>query len=332
MKTPKSTIIVLLSCALLGLTASESLANKLKVFVVMSYEKTFPWCQEIREGIEEVLGNTHEIHYFYMDTKVDLVSGPQKAAEAFELYKTMQPDGVITADDNAQSMFVLPYLKNKVQTPIIFCGVNADPDEYGYPATNVSGILERLHIAESIALAQQLVPSIRSVAFITKKSPVARLILKQINTEKDNYTAEFIDFAMPKTKQEALASVRNLKNRSDLLFMETMQGITDVDGKYFKDKEMMEIVAGAFEKPTIGSNRYTVKYAALCAVVKTGQEQGSSAAKMLLEAMQGTPVSRIPIITNKYGKRIINVTVMKKMGITPRPIILQGAELVRTDQ
>jgi len=27
------------------------------------------------------------------------------------------------ADDNAQSMFVLPYLKDKVKTPVMFCAV-----------------------------------------------------------------------------------------------------------------------------------------------------------------------------------------------------------------
>jgi ABC-type uncharacterized transport system substrate-binding protein len=52
---------------------------------------------------------------------------------------------------------------------------------------------------------------------------------------------------------------------------------------------------------------------------------------MLLKAMGGTPVSKIPITRNRKGKPIINVTVMKALGITPKPILLKDAELVWTE-
>ena len=145
-------------------------AKPFKVLVVMSYGKTYAWENEIREGIERVLETNSVIHFVYMDTKNHLDKGFEKAQEAYDLYKQFQPDGVIAADDNAQTMFVVPYLKDKVSTPVMFCGVNADPLEYGYPASNVSGISERIHIGESLAFAQQLVPSIRKVVYMQKDS------------------------------------------------------------------------------------------------------------------------------------------------------------------
>lgn len=301
-----------------------------KVLVVMSYEETFPWCQEIKKGIDNILSPSHQIHYYYMNTKMDYANGWQKAETAFELYRTIRPDGVIAADDNAQSMFVVPYLKNKVTTPVMFCGVNAEPEKYGYPASNVSGILERVHIDETIAFARQLIPSIKTVGFIAKDCPSVRAIKDRVDRESPAYSTQFVDFKMPVTKQQALAMTMELKDRCDLLFMETFQGITDADGRPMEDKEIMPMLAHAFGKPVVGSNLYTVRYAALCAVVKTGREQGETAAKMLLKAMQGTHVDQIPIEFNKYGKRHINVTVMNTIGITPKPIILQGAQLVRT--
>ncbi|MCK5705804.1 MAG: hypothetical protein KAI29_31860, partial [Cyclobacteriaceae bacterium] len=82
----------------------------------------------------------------------------------------------------------------------------------------------------------------------------------------------------------------------------------------------------------IGGNRFHVEFGALCAVVKTGQEQGIVASEMLLKAIQGAAVSEIPITRNYEGKRVINVTVMEKLGITPRPIILLGTQLVKTKE
>ena len=136
-----------------------------KIMVVMSYEEDNPWCIQIKEGIDSVLAGDSAIIYFYMDTKKNINGGIRKAEEAYELYKQLRPDGVIAADDNAQSMFVLPYLKDKVTTPVMFCAVNAEPEEYGYPASNVSGILERGFIRESIAFAKQPQKASRTTMF-----------------------------------------------------------------------------------------------------------------------------------------------------------------------
>lgn len=326
-----------IACCLMFFTLSavapaKSIAAPFKVLVVMSYEQTFPWCREIRMGIDDVLSNSSEITYFYMNTKLDFEAGAQKAEEAYGLFQTIRPDGVIAADDNAQSMFVVPYLKNKVETPVMFCGVNAAPQEYGYPARNVSGILERLHINESIAFVQQLVPSIQSVGFIAKDSPAIHAVFNQVQGEYASYSAKFIGFKMSKTKQETLSIVKNFRSHCDLLFVEALQGITDAEGNALEDRSVIPLVADVFGKPVIGSNTYAVQFGALCAVVKTGQEQGATAARMLRLAMRGTPVDRIAVTTNKYGKRIINVTTMKKLGIKPKPIVLQGVELVRTQK
>lgn len=305
---------------------------QLKVLVVMSYEKNNPWCIEIKEGIDSALSNTCELTYFYMDTKKNLKDGEQKAKKAYSLFKNLQPDGIIAVDDNAQSMFVVPYLKNKVKIPVMFSGINADPEKYGYPALNVSGILERAHIIESIAFAKQLVPSIKTVGFVSKNSPSGKAILMQVEKESDRYLAKFIDFKLPETMKETLMVVEELRKHSDLLFVEAIDGIPDDNGKPLNTKQVTQILSKAFKKPIIGANRFQVEFGALCAVVKTGQEQGKTAAEMLLKAMQGTPISEIPITRNYKGNRIINVTVMEAFGIKPKPIVLLGAELVTTKE
>lgn len=322
--------MVVLVLALLFCNSGLAL-RRFKVFVVMSYEESFPWCREIKEGIDSVLGDSSEIRYFYMDTKTNLQGGPEKAKDAFAHFEEFAPDGVIAADDNAQSMFVVPYLKNRVKAPVMFCGVNAQPDEYGYPASNVSGILERLHVNESIAFARQIAPHIRTVAFIMKADPAADQVRAQVEKEKADYPARFVAFMTPQTLNEAVQAATKLSARCDLLFIETLQGVTDSAGRPVPDHRAMPLVIEAFGKPTAGSNRYAVRYGVLCAVVKTGQEQGARAAHMLLRAMTGTPVSEIPIVSNLHGKRMINVSTLIKLGIKPRSIILRGSELVKTD-
>lgn len=307
-------------------------AAEFKVLAVMSYERQNPWCEEIREGIDSALGDSCETTYFYMDTKVNLKDGEKKAEEAFALFRKLRPDGVITADDNAQWMFVLPYLKDKADTPVMFCGVNAEPEKYGYPASNVSGILERGHIRESIAFAKQLFPSIGSIGFITKDSPSGKALLKQVEKEADTYLAKSAVFRLVKTMKELTEAGKELREQCDAVFADSMEGLPDEKGTPLDNKHILSVLSKVYGKPIIGANQYHVEQGALCAVVKTGQEQGKTAAEMLLKAMRGSPVSEIPVTRNYKGRRVINVTTMDEFGIKPKPIVLLGAKLVRTEK
>ncbi len=307
-------------------------AASYKILVVMSYEEDNPWCIQIKEGIDSVFAGDSDIKYFYMETKKNNESGVRKAKKAYALYKRFRPDGVIAADDTAQSMFVLPYLKDKVKTPVMFCAVNAEPEKYGYPASNVSGILERDFIGESIAFAKQLVPSINTVGFLAQDGPSGRAILNQVEIESDTYLAKFGGFKLVKTIKETLSVLNEYKKTCDALFVTSTNGILDSEGKSLDNKQITRIVAKSYKKPLIGANDFHVQYGVLCAVVKSGNAQGRISAQMLLKALKGTSVKNIPITVNKYGKRMLNVTVMKELGIRPKRRVLVGTELVKTSE
>ncbi len=312
------------------LAARPAGGGECTVLAVMSYEADFPWTGEIMAGIHGVLDGRCTVVAYYLNTKTDYGGGPARAKEAFALYRKLAPDGVIAADDDAQAMFVVPYLAGKVATPVTFCGVNAEPATYGYPAANVSGVLERLHVAETIALAQQLVPSIKTVAFLMKDTPSARAFLAQVKAEQETYSARIVGTFLPANLAEALAMLATAREVADLLFVETLEGLPDADGKVLSDREVIPRLAAAFGKATAGSNDYAVRDGLLCAVVKSGREQGEGAAHMLLKAMAGVAPASMPPERNRLGRRVINVTVLRSLGIEPRPIVLSGAELVRT--
>ena len=307
-------------------------AASYKIMVVMSYEQENPWCIQIKEGIDSVFAGNSDIKYFYMDTKKNIEGGVQKAKDAYELYKRFRPDGVIAADDNAQSMFILPYLKDKVKTPVMFCAVNEKPEKYGYPASNVSGILERDFIGESIAFAKQLVPSINTVGFLAKDSPSGRAIRNQIEIESDTYLAKFAGLKLVKTMKETFAALEEYKMTSDALFITSTNGILDNDGKPLDNEKVTRAVAQYYKKPLIGANDFHVRYGVLCAVVKSGDAQGRMSAKMLLKAIKGTPIKHIPVTVNKYGKRMLNVTAMKELGVRPKRRVLVGTQLVKISE
>jgi len=328
-KQRKSVVSVLAVILLFLMSTSVCQSAPYKVLVVFSYGTSYPWEMEIKTGIDSVLADKAEIRYFYMNTKENIKGGPQKAEEALAVYEKFQPDGVITADDNAQSMFVVPYLKDKKKTPVMFCGVNAEPEKYDFPASNVSGVLERMLVRQSIALAQKIVPAAKTVACIGNDSPSTKAIFNQIKKEQDSYSARIVAFEEVKTIDEMVAAAKKLRKIADLLYIAVIRGIRDKNGEVPTVTKAISILTKTYSKPVLSDNAFRIKAGALCGVLVSGHSQGATAAKMLLKAMQGTPVSQIPIAKEIYGKHMINIDMLKVLKIKPKPSILRSAELVR---
>ena len=79
--------LIIFSLCAIAVTGSQ--ASEHKVLVVMSYEQDNLWCREIKDGIDSVLSGSSQVTYFYMDTKIDLKGGEQKAKEAYVLYQQL---------------------------------------------------------------------------------------------------------------------------------------------------------------------------------------------------------------------------------------------------
>ncbi|MCG7980309.1 MAG: ABC transporter substrate-binding protein [Candidatus Thiodiazotropha endolucinida] len=322
-----------LCCLIILLIASSNLwSADQRILVVMSYEQDNPWCKEIKQGIDRVLGDHAEITYFYMDTKVNLQGGQEKAKIAYELYQELNPDGVITVDDNAQSMFVVPYLMGRVTTPIFFCGVNNDASAYGYPNHHISGTLERGHIRESIAFLKQLLPDLENTCFVTRSSPSGLALRKQVESEQTTYIVPIEQFLLATSSNQINEFIESHGNHCDAIYVDSLEGIIDESGKPMVNRQVIEHLKTIYKGPVIGGNSYHVEDGAVSAVAKTGQEQGEIAASMLLESLNGTPMEKLPVTRNYKGRRYINVNSIKELGIQPRPIVLRGATLVTTPQ
>lgn len=302
-----------------------------KVLVVFSYEEDFLWDIEIKQALEKCLSPHAELTYVYLNTKEDLAGGTEKAAQAYELFRQLKPDGVLAADDNAQSLFVVPYLKNKTPTPVVFCGVNVEPEVYGYPAENVTGILERYHFEATISLSRMLAGEIKSVVIMGKENPSSRILRQQFFRDQGRWSAVLLDVLLPEALPEAVRLAREYRSKADLLILLPFKGIVDAQGRPVNETRAITAVVEAFGKPTGAFVDFIIRHGALSGVLATGEEQGEVSAGMLLELMRGRPVSETPISRNHRGKRIINVTTLKQLGLIPDPMALRGAELITTE-
>ncbi len=297
----------------------------------MSYHPGFPSEDNIKQGINETLPCA-EIQYFYLNTKYDLQDGADKSAEAFRLFQSFRPDAVIAADDNAQSYFVVPYLKGKVDVPVIFCGVNEDLHLYGYPARNITGVQERKHYREGISFAQVLVPSINRVGVLYRKTPSNSANIDLIHREKKQYTAEVVEFIEVSTMDEAREAISLLESRVDAMFILNMTGVQGDAGRALDGRDVLAELISMTSKPVIGTMDWGIQAGALCGVIYGNKEQGILAAEMLLDIWQGKDIEDIPVTWNRNGQRQINLTTLKRLGIKLSPEAVVGTKIVISEK
>ena len=306
---------------------SSELVKGKKVLIVASYHKGHRSTDDIVVVIERELAGA-ELTFFYMDTKKNLGKAEEKAREAFILFQKQQPDAVITIDDNAQFYFVVPYLKDKVSTPVIFCGVNDEATKYGFPASNVTGVLEKKHYRESIGFAQILDSKVKTITILYKPSPSNTINLEQIEKEKGNYSADIIGIVAVSSVADIRNAIAEYSAKVDAFLLLNMTGVVDDDNKQLEGHEAIVLVVDATDLVTIGASDWEVETGVLCGVIKSGEEQGGLAVIQLISYWEGKAIKDLPVIQNKNGQRYVNLKTMKKLQLKLRPEMIIGTKII----
>jgi ABC-type uncharacterized transport system substrate-binding protein len=298
---------VCIICSLLIATAAsaEKFPGK-KILYIDSYHEGYEWSDGITSAIMDTLKGTGvELKVFRMDTKRNASTEfkNKKAEEAKSLIESYKPDVVIASDDNASLFIVSRYYKD-ADLPIVFCGVNWDVTNYGYPYKNATGMVEMSGARQLIDMMKPMAkgPRIGYIAaseYTDQKE--ADIYRKIFHLEMKTYFTK--DFAEWKEKFLALQS------EADMIIVGNNAGI-----KGWNDAEAQDFVMKNTRVPTGALYEWMTNYA-LIGATNVPEEQGEWSAQTALKILGGTPPSAIKIVNNKKIKVIANRKIEKTSGI-----------------
>ena len=297
--------------------ASGSEYSGKKILWVNSYHAGYPWSDGIEAGLHEVLDDTGvELKIVEMDTKrnTDEDFGQSAGMKAKAEIEAFQPDVVIASDDNAQKYLIVPFF-NGTEQAVVFNGVNWDASAYGYPTSNVTGMIE-------VELPNQLVELLKAHA------KGERLGYLSIDTETerkifDTYNQRFFAGQLQPywvtTQEEFKTAFLTAQQEVDILFMGNNAGSDTWD-----EEAMKQFILKNTTVPTGSINDWMAPYS-LLTLAKSAKEQGVWSAQAALQIIDGTPVSEIPVSENKKGEMIVNLDLADKLGVVFAPSLLKNA-------
>ncbi len=295
-----------------------------KVLYVDSYHDTYPWSAGIAAGIKRGFHNRGDVEWrtVCMDTKRNSSEDAIQAAAraAYEIIEEWHPDVVITSDDNAAKYLLIPFQIRKI-CPVVFCGINWDATGYGFPCSNVTGMVEVQLIDRLISTMQPYVRGNR-IAFIKGDDLSAHI-------EADLFEKRFmisLDRRFVSTLDEWIVEYKNLQTDADMILVGNAASISG-----WNAEQALHIIHTETRVPTANWDAWMAPYCLITIATKP-QEQGAWAANAALNILDGTSPSDIPIATNRKAEIYLNMPLAKDMKIHFPMTLIENAHLISADE
>ncbi|WP_294966926.1 ABC transporter substrate binding protein, partial [Sulfurimonas sp.] len=239
-----------------------------------------------------------------------------RALEAKKLIDSLNPDVVITSDDNAEKYLVKPYYKDS-KIPFVFCGVNWTIKEYGFPYKNMTGMIEIKPVKSIFKIALNLSRGKRAIflgenTFTDKKDlTFLKEYAKKHSIILDSYlTTNIKDWKIAYKKAQKNYDFIILGNRSIIIDWE----YTKMKSFIFKNSKI----------PSFCTTDWMMPYSTV-GLIPISAEQGIWAANTAKAILNGYPIEHISITTNKQWNYYLNLELLNASNIkAPRPLLIKS--------
>lgn len=305
MSTARSCAFTLV-LTILGLTGlnAPAVAEVKKCLFVSSYHQGYAWSDGVERGLRSVLEGKCEYRQFDMDTKRRKSDSEKKesALKAKAIIESWKPDIVITADDNAAKYLIKPFYKDH-PLPFVFCGVNWTAKEYGFPYTNVTGMIEVAPIVPMLERAMEIVPNLQRAFYVG-----ANTLTERKNLERFKEASGKLGFKLEWALVDSTAQWIEAYGRAqetDLAIIGSNAGIAGWDA----DKAQ----SGVFRltrKLSVTNHEWMMPFS-IVGVTKMPEEHGEWAGKAALAILGGVSPTAIPIVPNNRRDIWVNQRIIE---------------------
>jgi ABC-type uncharacterized transport system substrate-binding protein len=292
-----------------------------KCLYISSYHQGYAWSDGVEQGLRNKLDGHCEIRQFNMDSKrnknTDYIQ--KKAATVRRQIDDWQPDVVITSDDNAAKYVIQQFYKDS-KIPFVFCGVNWTVKEYGFPYSNVTGIVEVAPLKVMLSNALKYSNNARRAVYIGANTLTEKKNLKRIQKTSQKLGIELEGILVSNMTDWKQAYID--AQQSGFVVLGNHSGIDD-----WQPTEIEEFAIEKAQRLVVTSHHRMMPFSSI-GFTKIVHEQGDWAAQAAIEILNGKSPADIPIVANRQWDLWVNNTHLEKIGIKlPRKLLSKAKKL-----
>ena len=309
-------ILAILACAAFAEAKKEGRdgadSDKIKVFIVQSYEKDHVCGAPQGKGIEASLAKAFkdrlDIRNHFMSTKT-INSTPEKmkkeALVVLAEIESFKPDLVFMVDDDAFREVGLKLIARSY--PVIFSGMNAQPENYskntpfldgnGRPSSNITGVYEKLHFQTALNVMKGVIPDLRKIVALLDVSPTGNAIRVQLEKELVGYSDKVeIVFKQIGTMKQYLEEINKInKDPSVQAVYPVVLSIADDQGVSVGFKKTLKAYVENCTKPGMALNFDFARLGLFGGASVDFGAMGRQAGEMGVKYLKGVNIRDLPI-------------------------------------
>ena len=305
-----------------GLEKSNHTAH---ILILNSYHQGFRWTDDIVAAVKTAMSarlSRIEFHVEYMDSKryqdkhLDELLSRSLALK----YQGLQPDIIITSDDDALDFMKHYHQQLFPDVPVVFCGVNNVKDALSVDRDHFTGLVETLDISANIDLARRLLPKINEIVIVSDGTPTGigtRQMAKNAEPEYPDLHFIYLNGEELST-DEMLAKLHSLKTTSAVI---APAWYLDKNGATFDNKEIYPLLAKASSVPVFGTSSANLGLGIIGGKLNSGTIQGEYSANQALRILAGKATTRnLPVETASQNRYMFDYRQLIRFAIDKRSL------------
>lgn len=321
--------------ALAAVLASPRVARPAvrRVLHVMSFDSPWRWTDGQWAGFREGLADPAiETEVFQMDVKrhAGADAKAERARLALERVRAFKPDLVYLSDDDAVALVARPLAGTAL--PLVFSGVNRTLAEHDLAdAPNVTGVLEREHVAETMRLLRTLAPNVKRLAVLSDGAGYWDTVIGRVRERLAAVDGlELVRVDRVARFAEYQQRLRQLAREVDAVLQLGILTLAGDDGTTVPYQQVQRWVVENVALPDASFWIDRIHHGTLVSVTVSELEQGRAAGRLARAILHEgrTPLS-LPVQATTKGRPALCLPRARQLGLQPSSSLLLSAEVVR---
>jgi diguanylate cyclase (GGDEF)-like protein len=305
--------------------------DKERVLVLHSYHSQMKWVKGIEEGIESHLNQEdYHLYYDYMDTK--RVADPSYIKQVYDqmiVKHSNEAYDLILVSDNTAFNFILKFGKRIFgDIPVVFCGINNIEQYEGLMNQNTTGVVEEIDVKATIDLALMQNPTTDRIYVINDHTPTGEANQLTMKRVEQHFSAIDFQYLRDFNMSDLLTYLSKIEENSIVMLLSYTR---DKSNSIFSYEDSGSMISSAAVRPVYVIWDFYIGTGVVGGKLTSGFNQGSTAASMIVEILDGTPASQIAINVESPNQYILDYEVMKAFGMQ-NAFIPEGANLVNVNK
>ncbi len=319
-----------------------------QILIVHSYDRGQICGQPQEDGLLQGLaefgyveGSTLNVHRFYMNSK-ECFNRPnlmkQRGLDALAEVRRLQPDLVVTLDDNAARTVMLGLAGSSI--PVVFSGMNVQPEEYNkqtlfmksrtHPGYNVTGVYEKLHIVKSVKVLREIYPGHGRIIAIVDDTPTGRAVQKQLELELSEEGADIpFETWVAYNSNDYREFIVRINNDPDIAAVYSVAvTLADDDTGYWTAEDMISYTVRHLKKPDLAVNYFFSQQGFLGGAAVDFMAMGRQVAEKVAAILQGADPGSLSIDDANQYALVFNLERSRQLHIEIPAYLLVAADVL----